>query len=536
MKKYVKLFAVLQSLSRSEMSELGRFLPALYSSKKHKSLRLFELLSPEYPNFSDQSPCLRLEQMCQLLDVNESQLNYVVSDLVEMIEDYLSYKVFSETKKYNNVFLLEAYEKRGLTKYLLATLRQLNNDLTAQKMPADKRLLHRYWYAETTAHYTDDSQETEKQAALTQMFDALDNWHNYQLLTASATLLNDQLFKRCDFTFPEKIFSIVAQIGKQAQPNPVLSIYTRIFRLLSLQQELNTYYETHRRQAKLAKLIASQPDEATTMDTNPAIEAVNKQQSEIFTDLLRLIQAQATTQDDPPTLADLREWYQYALNFCYLKTNESRHEYILEIFDLYEILIHKQLLLNEHNEIDSEQYRNIIKINIQLRRFDFAERFLTEYRRYLPENERNDAHQYALALLYFGRGNYDEVLSYLRRLKFSDISYKIDIDTLEIRCYYEKNLDSLLDAKMSAFALFLGKNKKIAPTLQTPYKRFIELVKRLWHMRQELDSLRYREIPRRATPQNIAQLQQDIEQFVGKKSWLYEKTQILSDRLPKKID
>ena len=255
-------------------------------------------------------------------------------------------------------------------------------------------------------------------------------------------------------------------------------------------------------------------------------QAISQQQETLFSHLLTQIQVQSTSKIDPPTLPELREWYSYALNFCYLKYNEGNPDYIIKVFDLYELIIGKQLLLNEQQEIEEEQYRNIIKINVRLKRLEYAARFMNNYRRFLPDNIRSDAYRYANALVALGQSDYAEALSHLIRIKSNDISYRTDISYLEIICYYEQNTDEQLENRLNSFSLYLDKNKKITSTLYQPYKLFINIVRRLWQIKNELAILRYKEMPRYATLENINQLQQEIESL--KHDWLLNKAKELS--------
>jgi hypothetical protein len=524
MERFNKLLNLLRVIEKNEIKEITRYIEFFFDSKKQQAVQLFQFLRAAHPKFDATHAAMQASKVCQVLAVNEAQLTYIASDLVGMLEEYLSYKVYTETKKVADIYLPEAFEQRGLNKYVPTIVKHIQTDLSRNALPNDRRLLYQYWCSETIAQHTDDKQEDKKALAVKQMFDALENWYNYQILSAAAIILNDKLFKNYSYELPDNFEQVIQKLAQQTEHLPIIALYYNICQLFLSQQQLLQLKEQSNQYSKKRK--DTHKTDLAYQQLEAQKEAISQQQGTLFSHLLTQIQVQSTSKIDPPTLPELREWYSYALNFCYLKYNEGNPDYIIKVFDLYELIIGKQLLLNEQQEIEEEQYRNIIKINVRLKRLEYAARFMNNYRRFLPDNIRSDAYRYANALVALGQSDYAEALSHLIRIKSSDISYRTDISYLEIICYYEQNTDEQLENRLNSFSLYLDKNKKITSTLYQPYKLFINIVRRLWQIKNELAILRYKEMPRYATLENINQLQQEIENL--KHDWLLNKAKELS--------
>ena len=195
MEKFNKLLNLLRVIEKNEIKEITRYIEFFFDSKKQQAVQLFQFLRTAYPKFDATHAAMQVSKVCQVLAVNEAQLTYVASDLVGMLEEYLSYKVYIETKKVADIYLPEAFEQRGLNKYVPTIVKHIHTDLSRNALPNDRRLLYQYWCSETIAQHTDDKQEDKKALAVKQMFDALENWYNYQILSAATIILNDKLFK-----------------------------------------------------------------------------------------------------------------------------------------------------------------------------------------------------------------------------------------------------------------------------------------------------------------------------------------------------
>lgn len=172
------------------------------------------------------------------------------------------------------------------------------------------------------------------------------------------------------------------------------------------------------------------------------------------------------------TLKELREMYQYVLNYCIKKINLGNIAWQKMLFEIYKITLGNKVLLSE-GHLSHWDYKNIVTISLRQKEFSWAKDFIERFRRELLPAERENAYCYNLANLYYNTGEYSRSLKLLQQVEFSDVYYQLDSKSILLKTYFELDETESFFYHASAFRIFLRRNKLISDYQRTIYLNLI---------------------------------------------------------------
>ncbi len=171
----------------------------------------------------------------------------------------------------------------------------------------------------------------------------------------------------------------------------------------------------------------------------------------------------------------------------------------------------RQGFLLEDGKLSPWDFKNITKLGLGLRRFEWVTRFSGEYVEKLPEDQRQDAYHFNLADLSYHQQDYDRSLTHLNQVEFTDIHYNLGAKAMLLKIYFETGAEEAFSSLAASFRLFLKRNKTISSDLKNAYLNFITLAL-LIHKKGKTEATVIRE-----------RIQQTAE--VNARSWLLKQVQ-----------
>ena len=173
-----------------------------------------------------------------------------------------------------------------------------------------------------------------------------------------------------------------------------------------------------------------------------------------------------------------RDLYTFSYNYCILMSNAGYGEYQVELFQLYKQGLRQGLLMDK-GMISEWNYKNIATLGAKLKEFEWTERFLQEYRDKLPPHRRENAYNYNLGNLYYNKGRYNDALSALLVVQFTDVKYHLSTTFLLLRTYYAlKDTEALLSL-IETFRIYVIRNRKMTVEQKRGYTNFLRFAKKL---------------------------------------------------------
>ncbi|MCB0577948.1 MAG: hypothetical protein KDD10_01390 [Phaeodactylibacter sp.] len=168
----------------------------------------------------------------------------------------------------------------------------------------------------------------------------------------------------------------------------------------------------------------------------------------------------------------------YAINFCIGKIRSGERQYAMDLFGLYSHGVAEGTLL-DNETLSPWTYKNMVRLGLNLKKYEWVEQFARDYASYLPKNKKEDALHYNLAEIFFAQKKYEEALLQLRQVAFSDIHYNLCSKVLMAKIYYEQEQWSSLEYLLNAFRVFLRRNRSISTKVKEPYVNFVSFLSAL---------------------------------------------------------
>ncbi len=152
-------------------------------------------------------------------------------------------------------------------------------------------------------------------------------------------------------------------------------------------------------------------------------------------------------------------------SYCTLKGFDSKGSainYESELFGIYKILIENKYYETEASKyMPVDLYRNVLFQAARIKEYRWLEDFIEDYGRLIHPQRKTDIINYSYAFLNFERGNFDDSLKWLSRIRMEEFSYHLDIRNMYIRIYYEQgNYESVLSSA-NAFLKYMNENTMI---------------------------------------------------------------------------
>ncbi len=428
-----KLILLLKTFDKEDWRWFRKFLLSPYFNNRKELINLFDYLRSQSPDFPLAS--LKKEKVFKKVfpkeDFDEKQLSYSMSYLLTQAEQFLMQRKFEESQPRMNNFLLSALVDRNLNKNYKFHFDKFSKQLDNYETQNIDYFLLKYQFTEI-AHLQFVNQNLRQDE--NQLFETYGNLHQFYFLNAlkhSCELLTRQKTYGTNYDF-QIIDHTVAIIKVQKDIPPIISIYLQIYTLLN-EEEMETNFQ------QLKELLT------------------------IFHPIL--------------PLAEKRIIYLHAINFCILQATKNKNTrfYLEEMLEFYLFGINNEFLLTK-GFLTPWTFKNVIKLGLNLKRFDFTESFIKEYHQKLEQEFQEDALHFNLADLNYRKKNYQEAQIHLLQIEYSDIFYALGAKEMLLRIYYETDEIEALLALIASFSIFLRRNKKIAKNTKESYLHFTTIL------------------------------------------------------------
>ncbi|MBS1513791.1 MAG: hypothetical protein JSS63_02090 [Bacteroidetes bacterium] len=155
-------------------------------------------------------------------------------------------------------------------------------------------------------------------------------------------------------------------------------------------------------------------------------------------------------------------------------------EFYGEIFRFIKLLCSFNIFPLEVKVLGRGVYRDFFTTAVILKEYDWAENFVNEYGRFLPEDQRENEILLGKGILSFKKNNFDESLKYLNKLKITELTEKINVRYYYLMNYIELMAYESAYSSLSAIRQFCRDRKEIpdvvAGLVSDSLKYFLEII------------------------------------------------------------
>ncbi len=430
-----KTISTLSVLSPAEWKQLKTFLDSGLGGPSALALKLYRYLSVYFPFTTNKG--LDREKVYEALfgngNFDDKKLRYALTDLYQHACGFLKYKALDSDVGESRFLLGTLLAQRGADKAYLSLYPTDDIDLTVDAYENAEHYLNRHRLSFIHMNHYLPRQKRDQSNPVEMVSRNLDIYFIAKKLQLLCEIINVQNVKAVNYEFlmRDEIVSLV-ETG-QFNNIPIIAVYYRIYKTLT------------------------EPD-----------------RDDHFKDLKTLLIEYGSRFEKE----ELRDMYQYVMNYCIKKINQGVTEYISVLFEIYRTVLERKVIYSG-NYLSQWDFKNIVVIGIRAGQQNWVLSFIEKFSNDLLPGERSNAYTYNLAYYYFSIGNYHRSLNLLRQVEFTDLYYQLDMRAILLKCYFETDEQETLFYHVAAFRVFLNRNRLISEYQRTIYRNLLKYTTQL---------------------------------------------------------
>jgi len=406
-----------QTLNAKEKRELKKFLRSPFHNRREDVIQLFDYLL-KHDSLTAVNKWEKKAVFTHLFPdevFDRQRLYHVFSFLKKLIEEYLVYADFKNSKVQTELQTARIYRQRGLQQQYQESIKTIANQLKKRPLKDAQAHYERFQFFYEKAEF--DSQQSRTEVGnLRRMSDELSIYFISQKLRQACQILSYQSFSQIE---QEKVFlqEILKYTEQKNYHNdvPCIEVYYHYFQAFT-----------------------------------------EKEGEGIFQKLKSLVKKYH--QQFPKQ--EMRNIYLMPINFGIKRFNHGERAYLQEVFELYQQGLEYDIFI-ENNRLSRFTYSNIALAGMGLKAFDWVEKFIHEYRQYLDIPYRENAFHFNLANLYFQQQDYQKTMNLLQKVEFDDVLYNLESRRMLLKVYYSLEETEALFSLLDSFKRFIHRQKKL---------------------------------------------------------------------------
>lgn len=435
-----KLLSLLQTFSKHELNRFKKFISSPFFNENNDLVKLFDIIDAHLRmSEKDQSANpLQKEEIWKNLFGNkvykDVRFRRLCSDLVKLTYKFMAFQKY-QGSFLENTCLIESLNSPAFKKHFESITAKVSKDLNKKGKKHSDLYLANF---QINNHAYNFLEKIGSKKNITSYLEKAD--YNLECFYISRKLKN-----YCDFLNYRNVLKIDSEIFLP----PFFLDYVK-----------DHFYE----EDPLIKAFYL------------TVEMLLKPQDDkFFKDLKLHLEENA----DSFTIQELDTFYIYLKNYCIdIKINNGNYEYFFELFEIFKILIQKEIIL-KNGSISQQSYKNIITVGLYTKEYQWTEQFIQNYTSKLPAEHRENALNYNLAKVYFSQEKYNKVIEQLRTVEYKNHVYALGGKLILLKTYYELKEYQALDSLIDSFRIYIRRNTLIAREVKQSYLNMIRFVKKL---------------------------------------------------------
>jgi hypothetical protein len=453
------LVSLLKKFDKQQLKDFNNFVKSPFFNTNKALIKLYEYIRKQYPEYSPEK--LNKEYVYKKIfgktEYNDGFLRVLMSNLQNLAEEYLTYAGFSTDPLVKKKYLLDQLNTLGERK--LAE-KILNRELKSIKdiIPKDpddylgmyyiafyKKYFYSTQFVVNKGNKPDESLYDEQKFITYHFLLIILSNYFYHLNQKQVINYEPQL------SFLEEIITFLAKNPEYLE-SPILNItFLRV--LLLKNNDINDYY-------KLKNTFYSIFEKLDHKDCYNTVSII--------------------------------------INYCqknYFITEDELFQ--KEKFEIFKFALEKKLNSFEKNEgFDGGRFNGIVSTALDLNETEWAEDFIKSYSNEIEPEKKNYMTGFAHAMVNFTKGNFDEAMWHLSKLKNPYATTdKFNLKVLQLRLYYEKNFTDQAESVADSFRHLIQNDRLLPETTKEAYRNFYSLYTRLLSLKLRGNSVGLKEFP-----------------------------------------
>ncbi len=438
-----KAYQIITALNAKERKLFAQFLQSPYFNSNERLVEFFELINNAHTKSKEDQ--LSKEYLFKKIypgkAYDDASIRKEISSLLKLLKQFLAQREFDQHEMTPQVYVLRGLQSNEVDHIFQLEHSRVNKSIEKSEMQSPEMYLYQYHIAAEADLYFERQQKRGFDEALQIKNDNLDLFYLSAKLKETCEMMNRRNIIQSDYTV-SFLEELLKQLKRDQHPflnEPYIQAYLAVYDTL-LDRDDETNYKH-------------------------------------LLDVLDL-HSQRFPLDEAVGM------YSYAMNYCVRKINQGAAGYLAELFELYKILLSKDLMY-EKGYLSLLDYKNIVTVGNRLGEFEWVYSFLHKYKSELKPEERDNAFNYNLAAYYYAVKQYDDAIQLLSTVDFSDIYFEISGKYILLKTYYDTEEFEPLDYLIKSFKIFIQRNKTIAQDYKKGIDNFLNMLKQIVKLKHE---------------------------------------------------
>lgn len=430
-----KLYSILSHFDKLEQNRCRKYIQSPYFNKSDALIELYEILIIAINN--NYNGELTREwvwgEIYKDQQFNDVRFRKLCSDLLKLIEGFLSQQVYEENPLHKATYLIEAVGRKKMDKLYNSTMKTARRLSDQQPFKPSSYYYYQYEIEKNFYELNEAENKRTERSNVEDIIRNLDYFYLGEKLRLYCSVISRQYLVSHEY---ELLFidEIIEHIKNYKFDNIApIAVYYQVYLTQKDGDNEDHYF-------KLKELL--------------------DQYWKQF------------------PIAEAYHIYTYVINYCTRKINQGQKEFYEEYFNLNKDLLKREIIFVD-GDLSPWRFKNIITVALRLGEYQWVESFIKNYSDRLAEEYRENAVSFNLAQLYFYQKKYDEVVRLLQTIEYEDINYNLNSKTMLLATYYETDEIEPLYSLLESFRVYLNRHKDIPKQRRENYKNLIKYTKKL---------------------------------------------------------
>lgn len=422
------------ALSEPELRELRQFVRSPFHNQREDVVQLFDILRKT--PWERVVPAHLFKQVYPGKTWDKTQLAYVMSYLLKVMEDYLSIAEMRQDPVQEQLYLMRNYRRHRQELGFRKQARRINQLLAAS--PLEDLQTHYMKYQLGMEEY--NLQKNRRRGISLNLREPTEQLDVF--------LIGSRLRQACTMLAHEKLSEVQYEYGL-------------------LQQLIDFLESPAQERLRQTPVIALYYHSYKTL----------REESEADFQQLQILLREHRSHFTP------EEWTNFfvvVINFGIKRLNQGQRAYVRITFDWYREGLQQGAFI-ENKMISSFHFKNIIALGLGLQEFDWVEQFLYKYKPFLEAADRENNFKYNFAKLNYEKKDYKAAMLLLQEVRYEETLPNLTAKILLLKIYFELDEKEVLHSYLKSFESIVRRQRGLGYHKES-YLNLILTVRRLLHL------------------------------------------------------
>ncbi len=443
------LIEYLKKFTPKDIREFGEFVHSPFFNKNQGVIKLYEYMRKQYPAF-DASKLSKKDVFKKLFPkvaYSESFMKTLIHNLQKLVDDYLEYIGMKKHQFRGKIFLMTWLNEKELNRPIERKMKELKKELERVRVrdedyyydKANIEIQYFHYLTRATIHKREKFYKSGFSDEIAK--DLTVYYLNYALQYYLFTYL---VKRQYDFVSEPGLIEDIIRILKPGdfEDVPLINLYYNLLMMYLKEDDVSYFYK-----------------------------------------------AKSITGDYADQLGDfnIKNAHINLCNYCLYKMDKDR-KFVRELFELIKFSLNKKLYIFPGlKEMDEVFYNMAVSIALRLKEYEWARKFIEEYKNELNQDYREPTYYYSFALYEFTVKNFEKSLELVSRVKYTEVYQRTKLRVLACALYYELKMEEQFLSLIDSFRHFLSHDKLLAPEIKQIFINFEKYTKALNDVRNKND-------------------------------------------------